>query len=150
MEERFTVMLIEDDSAHAELIMRSIRMIGIIDDIIHLEDGEMVLDYLRNIGQFKNKEKFKRPHLILLDLRLPKIDGLDVLMEIKKHTDFLDIPVVILTTSNAEQDIIRAYQNHANSYLVKPIEFKLFEKLLYDLGIYWLKLNKRPKEFAGV
>jgi len=150
MEERFTVMLIEDDSAHAELIMRSIRMIGIIDDIIHLEDGEMVLDYLRNTGQFKNKEKFKRPHLILLDLRLPKIDGLDVLTEIKKNTDFLDIPVVILTTSNAEQDIIRAYQNHANSYLVKPIEFKLFEKLLHDLGIYWLKLNKRPKEFAGV
>jgi len=144
MEEKFTILLVEDNAAHAELIIRGIQRKSIITNIIHMEDGEYVLDYLYNKGIYADKKKYHRPHLILLDLRLPKIDGLELLMEIKKHSDLLDIPVVVLTTSEAEKDIVRAYENHVNSYLVKPIEFAVLEKLLDDLSIYWLKWNKKP------
>jgi CheY-like chemotaxis protein len=146
MEEKFTILLVEDNAAHAELIIRGIQRKSVITNIIHMEDGECVLDYIYNKGIYADKKKYHRPHLILLDLRLPKIDGLELLMEIKNHSDLLDIPVVILTTSEAEKDIVRAYQNHVNSYLVKPIEFGVFEKLLDDLSLYWLKWNKRPLE----
>lgn len=149
MKEKFTIMIVEDNAAHAELIIRSIKKMDFIGDIIHLEDGEIVLKYLSNKGIYKDTKTYKRPQLILLDLRLPKIDGLDVLMEIKKHSDLLDIPVVVLTTSEAEKDLLRAYQNHANSYLVKPIEFSAFEDLLENLSRYWLKWNKRPKDIAA-
>lgn len=144
MEEKFTILLIEDNIAHAELIIRTIQSRNMIKNIIHMEDGENVLDYIYNRGIYTDKKKYCRPHLILLDLRLPKIDGIELLIEIKKHTDLLDIPVVVLTTSEAERDIIKAYQNHVNSYLVKPIEFPAFKKLLDDLSIYWLKWNKQP------
>jgi CheY-like chemotaxis protein len=144
VEEKFTILLVEDNAAHAELIIRCIQRKSAITNIIHMEDGEYVLDYIYSKGIYADKKKYPRPHLILLDLRLPKIDGLELLMEIKKHSDLLDIPVVVLTTSEAEKDIIRAYQNHVNSYLVKPIEFSVLEKLLDDLSIYWLKWNKQP------
>jgi two-component system response regulator len=149
MKEKFTIMLVEDNPAHAELIIRSIKRLDFVGEVIHLEDGEVVLDYLSNAGTFNNRIKYKRPQLILLDLRLPKIDGLDVLIEIKKHSDLLDIPVVVLTTSDAENDKLKAYQNHVNSYLVKPIEFSSFGKLLADLSEYWLRWNKRPREIPS-
>jgi two-component system response regulator len=144
MEDKFTILLVEDNAAHAELIIRGIQRKSIMTNIIHMEDGEYVLDYIYNKGIYTDKKKYPRPHLLLLDLRLPKIDGLELLIEIKKNSDLLDIPVVVLTTSEAEKDIVRAYENHVNSYLVKPIEFPVLEKLLDDLSLYWLKWNRKP------
>jgi CheY-like chemotaxis protein len=107
-------------------------------------DGEAALDYLFRRGPFQDAEKYPRPQLVLLDLRLPKIDGLEVLKEIRQSESLQRIPVVILSTSYAEPDVGKAYDYHANSYLVKPLDFEQFTQLMNDLGFYWLGWNHYP------
>ena len=143
-EEPLRILLIEDNLAHAELVMRSFRDHRIVHKIEHLSNGEAALDYLFRRGAYASVEKSPRPHVILLDLRLPRIDGLEVLKEIKDSTDLRTIPVVILTTSEAEQDVARAYGYHANSYLIKPVDFTQFVHLIEELGFYWLAWNHYP------
>jgi len=108
--------------------------------VVHVEDGAAALDYLDR----SERAEVPRPRLILLDLRLPKIDGLDVLRTIKTSPDLATIPVVVLTTSASAQDMARAYACNANSYLVKPEDFAAFDALIADLGQYWLDLNRSP------
>jgi CheY-like chemotaxis protein len=112
--------------------------------IHHVLDGEQALDYLFTRGKYAVPGKNPRPNLILLDLRLPRVDGLEVLKTIKTTQDLLRIPVVILTSSDAETDIARSYDYHANSYVVKPLDFKTFTRLMKDLGFYWLGWNAKP------
>jgi CheY-like chemotaxis protein len=102
------------------------------------------LDFLFRRGVFADPEKSPRPHVVLLDLRLPRIDGLEVLREIRTSAGLEKLPVVILTTSEAEIDAARAYEYHANSFLVKPLDFDKFIRLMEDLGFYWLKWNYYP------
>ena len=109
-----------------------------------MSDGEAALDYLYQRGDYQLPEISPRPDVILLDLRLPKIDGMDVLREIKASDDLRGIPVVVLTSSEAAPDLTQAYQNHANSYLVKPVDFERFSHLMRDLGLYWLGWNRFP------
>ena len=109
-----------------------------------MADGEAALDYLFRRGQYADPEQSPRPHVILLDLRLPKIDGLEVLEQIKKAEELRRIPVVILTTSKEEADVARAYDHYVNSYLVKPVDFTEFTKLMETLGCYWLGWNTFP------
>jgi CheY-like chemotaxis protein len=142
--EPLCLLLVEDNPAHAELVIRSFENQRVANKIKHVKDGEEALDYLFRRGQFKNPEKSPRPNVILLDLRLPKIDGLEVLREIKKTEGLKRIPVVVLTTSQAEIDASKAYDYHANSYLVKPLDFELFTKLMEELGFYWLGWNYNP------
>ena len=113
--------------------------------IHHVSDGSQALDYLFRKNQFADDALSPRPHLILLDLRMPKIDGLEVLRQIKSNDQTMAIPTVILTTSNADQDIAKAYEFSANSYLVKPVDFELFSKLMNDIGTYWLSWNINEK-----
>ena len=134
----------EDNPDHTELIMRSFQDHRVANKICHVPDGESALDYLFRRGDYEDPKKSPRPHVILLDLRLPKIDGLEVLNEIKGAEDLRRIPVVVLTTSETEIDVSTAYDNHANSYLVKPIDFDKFTHLMKDLGFYWLSWNRRP------
>jgi len=131
------VLLVEDNPAHAELIMRSLEDHEIHNKIYHISDGEAALDFIFNREPYEDKEEFPRPHIILLDLRLPRIGGLEVLREIKATEDTKKIPVIILTTSKAEIDVNTAYEHYANSYLVKPVDFDEFIKLMNDLGYYW-------------
>jgi CheY-like chemotaxis protein len=138
------VMLIEDNLDHAELVMRTLADHKIANQIRHFSEGQSALDYLYRRGEYSDPAKSPRPHLILLDLRLPRIDGLDILKEIKNTEDLRHIPVVVLTTSEAERDIARAYINHANSYLVKPVGFEEFNQLMEDMGFYWLGWNTSP------
>ena len=138
------ILLVEDNPAHAELVMRSFENQRVANKIFHVSDGEEALDYLFQRGKYQNPEKAPRPNLILLDLRLPKIDGLEVLREVKSSEGLKRIPVVVLTTSQAEIDASRAYDYHANSYLVKPLDFELFTKLMKELGFYWLAWNYNP------
>ena len=140
------ILLVEDNLAHAELVIRSLRDHRLINTIEHLSNGEAALDYVFRRGAYAGAECSPRPDLILLDLRLPRIDGLEVLKELKQSEDLRTIPVVILTTSEAEQDIARAYHDHANSYLVKPVDFSKFTRLIEDLGYYWLAWNCCPPE----
>jgi CheY-like chemotaxis protein len=140
------VLLVEDDAAHATLVLRCLEDHRISNCVNHVSDGEQALDYLFRRGTFSDAEKSPRPDVILLDLRLPKIDGLDVLTEIKKSEDLFRIPVVILSTSNAKRDIVAAYDAYANSYIVKPIDFGLFTQMMRDWGHYWLSWNQNPNE----
>ena len=142
--EPLIILLVEDNPAHAEMVIRSFQDHRVANKIIHLLDGEAALDYLFRRGQFAVPETSPRPHVILLDLRLPKISGLQILQEIKKNEILLSIPVVILTTSEAERDLVMAYENHTNSYLVKPVDFAKFSQLINDLGLYWLAWNRQP------
>ncbi|MBU1248904.1 MAG: response regulator [Proteobacteria bacterium] len=138
-----TILLIEDNEAHAELVMRGFKDHRIINRIKHVSDGEAGLDYLMRRNEYTDPQTSPTPHLILLDLRLPKVDGLEVLRVIKSTEAISSIPVVVLTTSEAERDVAQAYKHHANSYLVKPVEFTNFTKLMDDLGFYWLAWNHR-------
>jgi CheY-like chemotaxis protein len=143
-EEPFVILLVEDNPAHAEMVKRALEEHPVANRIIHLTDGEAALDFLLRRGVFADPEKSPRPHVVLLDLRLPRIDGLEVLREIRTSAGLEKLPVVILTTSEAEIDAARAYEYHANSFLVKPLDFDKFVRLMEDLGFYWLKWNYYP------
>ena len=142
--EPFTILLVEDNPAHAELVLRSFEDHRVANTIVHLSDGESALDYLFRRGPFADPGESPRPHVILLDLRLPRMDGLEVLKEIRADDDLHTLPVVILTTSEAERDVAMAYEQHTNSYVVKPLDFEGFTALMGDLGFYWLGWNYYP------
>ena len=139
------VMLIEDNADHAELIIRTLEEHRISNKVRHFFDGQTALDYLFQRGEFSDAATSPRPHVILLDLRLPRVDGIDILKAIKGDEQIKCIPVVILTTSEAEKDVAKAYYNNANSYLVKPVGFEEFRQLMDNLGLYWLSWNTNPK-----
>jgi len=137
------ILLVEDDPAHTELIIRGLRDGRIANRVFHVSDGEEALDYLFRRGNYADPETSPQPNLILLDLRLPKMDGLEVLKEIR--TSRLNgMPVTILTSSEADADMAKAYEYNASSYLVKPLDFTKFKTMLDDLGFYWLCWNKYP------
>jgi CheY-like chemotaxis protein len=138
------IMLIEDNLDHAELVIRTMQDHRIANEVRHLLDGQSALNYLFRRGEFSDPQSSPRPHLILLDLRLPGVDGIDILKTVKEDPGLKTIPVVVLTTSESEKDVARAYYNHANSYLVKPVGFEEFHKLMEDLGFYWLGWNMHP------
>ncbi len=135
------VMLVEDNVDHAELVMRTLSEHRVPNRIFHFMDGQTALDYLFQRGEYSDPEKNPRPHVILLDLRLPRVDGLEVLQTLKETEELRKIPVVVLTTSEAEKDVARAYNHHVNSYLVKPVGYEEFAHLMNDLGVYWLGWN---------
>lgn len=142
--EPLIILFIEDDPAHAEITMRNFKKNRISNRIIHLWDGQEALDYLFRNGKYTDVEMYPLPHLILLDLRLPKVDGLEVLEKINSTDKLRCIPTVILTTSEAEIDISKAYNYNVNSYLVKPLDFLQFSKLIETFGFYWVLWNKYP------
>ncbi len=137
----FRVLLVEDDPDHAELVRRGLEDQHAPVDLTVLEDGEAALDFLRRRLPAADEQ---RPHLILLDLRLPKMDGLQVLREVKSVPELRAIPCVVLTTSDAERDVARAYELHANSYLVKPGDNERFTELMGQVERYWLQSNRQP------
>ena len=138
------ILLVEDEPAHAELTKRAIRKARNTNRIHIVTDGEKAFDYLYNRGKYKDKVKYPTPGLILLDIKLPGIDGLDVLKKIKEDPLLKRIPVIMLTTSEREEDIVRSYEHYANSYLTKPVGFKEFEKKIMQIDFYWMILNKPP------
>ena len=134
--EQLTILLIEDDPAHAELVKRSLKNHQVSNKIFHVSDGQAALDYLFGKNAFSDPASCPRPHVILLDLRLPVLDGLSVLKRIKESDELCKIPVVVLTTSESELDVAKAYGCHANNYLVKPVDFDKFSELMEDIGYY--------------
>ena len=142
--EPIVILLVEDDEAHAEIVRRNFESCRLANRLMHVADGQAALDYLYQRNGFSDPAKSPRPGIILLDLRLPKVDGLEVLKIIKADADLNRIPVVVLTTSNAETDKVKAYDSHANSYLVKPVDFAQFAELIRSFGYYWLAWNQFP------
>lgn len=138
------ILLIEDNKDHANLVIRSMQDLRVANTIFHVDDGQKALDFLFHEGDYRDAGSSPYPNLVLLDLRLPKVEGLDVLKTIKESPTLHHIPVVILTSSEAESDIARSYDYHANSYIVKPLDFKTFTRLMDELGFYWLGWNTKP------
>jgi len=138
-----SILLVEDDPAHAEIVLRNLTNLRErVRCVAHLSDGQQALDYLRREGQHSDPQTSPRPDLVLLDLRLPRVDGFEVLRRMKASDDVSHIPVVVLSTSEAEGDIAAAYQTGACSYLVKPAEFEAYMELIRGLGHYWSDLNR--------
>lgn len=135
-------LLVEDDDTHAHLVTRSLSRSRVGNRVHRVSDGEQALRFLRGEGEFSNES---RPDVVLLDLKLPKVDGLEVLQIIKSDPHLKTIPVVVMTTSDAESDRASAYEYHANSYVVKPVDFDKFRQLVNDLCLYWGVWNESPE-----
>lgn len=136
------ILYVEDNVDYADLVLRGFQRHGVQQPVVHLEDGAAAVEYLQRTAA----QQERRPHLIVLDLHLPKVSGLDVLRTVKQTPALSDIPVVILTTSAKESDMSGAYALLANSYLVKPDDFPRFDAMLQDLQSYWLLWNRQPGE----
>jgi len=134
------LLYVEDDPDYADLVLLCLSKHALPARVVHCIDGEAALDYLRRSGSVEEP----RPRLILLDLRLPRVDGFEVLREVKSSPDLADIPVVVLTTSSSRTDVARTYRDHVNSYLVKPDDYAELDALLKELGHYWLVSNTVP------
>ncbi len=139
-----SILLVEDNPAHAELVMRSFEELSFSHLIEHVNDGEQALNFLTDSISSTNTSAKTTPDIILLDLKLPKMNGLEVLEVIKADACLKKIPVIVLTTSYSKSDIDLAYKQHVNSYLVKPVKFEAFSNLINDLGYYWLNCNLNP------
>lgn len=134
-------LLAEDDDDHAELIMDSMRDNRVLNDIMRVSDGQEALDFLRHEGAHVDAP---RPDVVMLDLKMPRVDGHEVLEAMKTDPSLKTIPVVIMTTSRAEADRARAYEAHANSYIVKPLDFDSLHEMVRTLGFYWTACNESP------
>jgi CheY-like chemotaxis protein len=136
------ILLVEDNDAHTKLILRAFREDRLSNPVYCVRDGEEALDYLFHNGKYTDPAVSPRPDLVLLDLKLPKIDGAEVLRRIKADKNLRSVPVVVLTSSLADQDMAETYALGANSYLSKPIDFEKFHKMVQDLDFYWSVWNK--------
>jgi CheY-like chemotaxis protein len=144
------ILLVEDDNDHADIIDRALGSSRIAAGIHRVADGEEALDYLLRRGVYADQALSPVPNVVLLDLRLPKVDGIEVLRVMKESAVLRSIPVAILTSSEAERDVAAAYSHHANSYLVKPVDFADFRTLMQTLGCYWLGWNRNPPKESAV
>jgi CheY-like chemotaxis protein len=136
------VLLVEDNAADAELIVDSLGLERLAERLHLVRDGEEALEFLFCRGRYAAREFTRPPRLVILDVKLPKVDGLRVLHEIKRDPRTAPIPVVMLTSSNIEQDVARSYVLGANSYIQKPVDFPRFQETVRHLGVYWLSLNE--------
>jgi two-component system response regulator len=141
---KIDIILVEDNADDADLTMRALRKNNLTSSLIHLQDGEEALDYIFCKGAFSGRSPGDIPKLILLDLKMPKVDGIEVLRQLKSDVRTKVIPVVLLTSSNEDRDIVECYRLGVNSYIVKPVEFASFVKVVSDIGLYWLSMNQIP------
>ncbi len=139
------ILLVEDNPADAELTMHALEANNLANHVELVEDGAEALDFMFGRGRFAGRPEDAGPRVILLDLKLPKVDGLEVLRQLKRDRRTRAVPVVVLTASREERDVIDGYHLGANSYIVKPVDFKQFTESVRSLGLYWLLLNEAPR-----
>ena len=136
------ILLVEDSMDDAEMTIRALRQVNLADNLVHFEDGQEVLDYLFGQGEYAKRNISNQPKAILLDIKMPRVDGIEVLKQLKSNENTRMIPVVIMTSSSEERDMISAYSLGVNSYVVKPVDFTAFAKSVSELGLYWLLTNQ--------
>lgn len=148
-DQKKTILLVEDNKQDELLTIRALKKHHIHNDIVVARDGEEALDFLFSRGQFERRDPLDLPQLVLLDLKLPKVDGLEVLKEIRNHTQTQFLPVVVLTTSKEDSDILSSYKIGANAYVRKPVDFNEFSEAVKNLGLFWLILNQpMPRQMS--
>jgi len=141
---RKIILLVEDNPDDEALTLRSLNKSNVVNEIVTARDGAEALDYLYGTGQFAGRDTSIMPELVLLDLKLPKVDGMDVLRHIRKDERTRLLPVVILTSSDEERDLVESYKLGANSYVRKPVDFTQFANAVVQLQLYWMVLNQPP------
>ena len=138
------ILLVEDNPDDEELTRLAFAESRVVNELVVVRDGQEALDYLFSAGKYSDRDAYARPQLILLDLKLPKVDGLEVLRRVRADERTKLLPVVILTTSKEESDLVQSYTLGANSYIRKPVDFPQFVDAMHQLGLYWLVLNETP------
>ncbi|MGN6438959.1 MAG: response regulator [Agriterribacter sp.] len=141
MSESYDLILAEDNPSDAELIMRVLRKTGVAENILHVDDGAQLLDYVFATGIYEGRNAAECPKLIIMDLKMPRVDGLEALRQIREQQQTKSIPVVLLTSSQEPDDVRSAYTLGVNSYVVKPMDFDNFMKIISSIGMYWLGTN---------
>ena len=145
MNQEIEIVLVEDSADDAALAIRELKKHNLANNLIHLKDGAEALDFIFGSGKYTGRNTNNMPKVVLLDLKMPKVNGIEVLEKIKSSLLTKSIPVVILTSSAEDPDIKRCYELGANSYIVKPVEFDNFAKTVVELGLYWMIYNRYPK-----
>lgn len=138
------ILLVEDNSSDVELTIRALKKQNLANNIMVVNDGAEALDFIFGKGKYDGRDIDNSPKVIFLDLKLPKVNGIEVLKTIKSNEKTKMIPIVIMTSSQEERDIVESYKLGVNSYVVKPIDFDKFMKTIAELGFYWLAVNKHP------
>jgi CheY-like chemotaxis protein len=144
MSKHLEILLVEDNPQDAELAIRALKKRNLANNLVHVTDGKTAIDFLFGSGPYEGRDVHDRPKVVLLDLKLPKVDGVEVLRQIRADERTKLLPVVMLTSSREERDIIESYKLGANSYIVKPVDFENFTEAVCSLGLYWLLLNEAP------
>lgn len=142
--EEAEILLVEDNASDAEMTIRALRKNKLDNRLLHLSDGSEALDYIYARGQYTGRSQSRMPKVILLDLKMPKLDGVDVLKTLKSDERTRLIPVVVLTSSKEDPDVETCYHLGVNSYIVKPVEFNRYIQAVSDIGLYWMILNQTP------
>ncbi|MFH1871385.1 MAG: response regulator [Pseudomonadota bacterium] len=140
------ILLVEDTAADAELTIRALKKNCLVNNLVWVKDGAEALDFLFATGAYADRDRTHQPKVVLLDLRLPRISGVEVLRRLKNDERTRTIPVVVLTSSKEDVDVDECYRLGVNSYITKPVSFDEFVKVVGELGLYWLLLNKIPNE----
>ena len=144
MNNELEILLVEDNPADAELTIRALKKNRLANHLVHVTDGQQALDFLFGNGPYAGRDVMQQPKVVLLDLKLPKVGGIEVLRQLRADPRTKLLPVVVLTSSHEDQDVIETYNLGANSYIVKPVEFENFSQAVSDMGMYWLLLNEPP------
>ena len=146
--EHVEILLVEDNPTDAELTTRALRRKNLANNLVWVKDGAEALEFLFCTGRYENRSNFA-PKLVLLDLKLPKVDGIEVLRTVKSNAKTRHIPIIMLTSSHEERDIVESYQLGVNSYIVKPVDFDNFLEMVSQVGLYWSLVNKVPHGPGG-
>ncbi len=139
-----SILLVEDNASDAEMTIRALKKTTLTNNLLHVKDGAQALDFVFCEGDHNHRSIESQPKVIMLDLKMPKVNGLEVLARIKSDPRTREIPVVVLTSSKEDPDIKKCYELGVNSYVVKPVEFEDFYKAVSDLGLYWMIVNQTP------
>lgn len=144
MKSPLEILLVEDNPQEAELTIRALKKRTLANHFVHVQDGQEAVDFLFGRGHYKDRDVRELPKVVLLDLKLPKLDGIEVLRQMRADNRTHLIPVVVLTSSSEERDVMEAYELGANSYIVKPVDFEKFLEVVSNMITYWLLLNELP------
>ncbi|MDB5022183.1 MAG: response regulator [Pedobacter sp.] len=139
------ILLVEDNKSDAILTIRALKKHNLANNLMHLTDGAQALEYIFGTGEYEGRDITQKPKVIFLDIKMPKVDGLEVLRVIKGDARTKNIPIVMMTSSKEEKDIIESHNLGVNSYVVKPVGFEKFSKTIAELGFYWLVVNNTPQ-----